>query len=127
PYQGQPGQYQGQAPVFNPDDIKQNKIVAALSYLGIFVLVPLLGRANSPFSRWHSNQGLMLLIVNVIVFVIFAGLAAIFGSGILSTLFTIILALLQLGIAYFVFVNLFACLNGQIKELPLIGHIRLVK
>ena len=47
-------------------DVESNKAMAVLSYLGILVLVPLLGAKNSPFARFHTNQGLILCIATIL-------------------------------------------------------------
>lgn len=43
-------------------DVRENKIFAVLSYLGILVLVPLLAKKESKFAMFHAKQGLVLLI-----------------------------------------------------------------
>lgn len=59
----------------NPNDItgvEQNHVVAALSYLGILVLIPLLfvGK-NDPFIKFHAKQGLVILLGFIVaVFVV---------------------------------------------------------
>ena len=40
---------------FDPADIQQNKTMAVLAYLGILVLVPLLGAKESKFARFHEK------------------------------------------------------------------------
>jgi len=52
--------------VFDPKDIEENKGVAALSYLFILFLVPLLTRKNSKFSQVHVKQGLMLCVLEIV-------------------------------------------------------------
>ena len=47
---------------FDPRDIEQNKLMAILAYLGILVIIPILAAKESKFARFHSNQGLILLI-----------------------------------------------------------------
>ena len=54
---------------FNPQDIANNKAMAILAYLGILVLVPIFAANNSPFARYHANQGLILLIVNIVLMI----------------------------------------------------------
>lgn len=98
--------------VYDTHDVEENKVIAALSYLGILVLVPLLAKKDSPFCQFHAKQGLVLLISWVIVgFVavipILGWIISVFGSLFLFVLFI-------LGI-----VN---ALGGQAKELPVIGQ-----
>lgn len=47
---------------FDAKDIADNKFVAALSYLGLLFLVPLLVKKDSPFAQFHAKQGLVLCI-----------------------------------------------------------------
>ena len=51
-------------------DIEQNKIIAAIGYIGILCLVPLLFKPKSKFARFHGRQGLILLVGWVINFFI---------------------------------------------------------
>lgn len=46
-------------------DAQQNKAMGILAYLSWLVLVPLLAAKNSPFARFHANQGLALAIVEI--------------------------------------------------------------
>ena len=53
---------------FQQEDVKKHKGMGVLSYFGILVLIPLLaGDKNSPYVRFHSNQGLVLFLVSVIL------------------------------------------------------------
>ncbi|MEK7167541.1 MAG: DUF4870 domain-containing protein [Patescibacteria group bacterium] len=56
---------------FDPKDIEENKAVAALSYLWILCLVPLLVKRDSPFAQAHAKQGLALFIIEIIGSLIF--------------------------------------------------------
>jgi uncharacterized membrane protein len=47
---------------YTQEDIKKNKLVAALSYLSILFLIPLLLRKDSPFAQFHAKQGAVLFI-----------------------------------------------------------------
>ena len=44
----------------------QEKVLAVLAYLGILVLVPIFMGKKSKYVRFHSNQGLILLIGEVV-------------------------------------------------------------
>lgn len=48
--------------VFDEQDVTNNKYIAALSYFGIFCLVPLLLKRDSAFAQFHAKQGLVLAI-----------------------------------------------------------------
>jgi uncharacterized membrane protein len=47
-------------------DIEANKTVAALSYVWILCLVPLLGKRDSAFAQFHAKQGLVLFAIELI-------------------------------------------------------------
>jgi uncharacterized membrane protein len=47
-------------------DVEANKTVAALSYISILFLVPLLAKRNSKFAQFHAKQGLVLFVIEVI-------------------------------------------------------------
>lgn len=97
---------------YSPSDIEDNKAIAALSYLGLLVLIPLLAKKDSPFAQFHAKQGLVLLIAWVIIgfvsWIPFVGWVV----GILGAIFLFVLFIMGL-------VN---SLSGQVDELPLIGQ-----
>lgn len=47
-------------------DIAGNRLYAAIAYLGILFLIPLLVKKNSPFAQHHAKQGLALFFVWVV-------------------------------------------------------------
>ena len=102
---------------YGAQDISENKLISILCYFGVLVLIPLLVNKDSAFVRFHSNQGLVLLIFNILVSVLagipFVGLIV----GIVG------------GVAGFIFwvMGLVNVLNGRAKTLPLIGGITLLK
>lgn len=106
---------------YDKNDIEQNKIMAVLAYLGFLILIPILAASNSKFARFHSNQGLVLLIFG-------------FAFSVLARLFFFIPLLTGLlsfvvSIAFIVFViiGIVNAANGKAKELPLIGSIKILK
>lgn len=101
---------------YTADDILKNKVMAILAYLGLLFLVPLLAAKDSPFARYHTNQGILLFIVQVIgvaaTQIPYAGWLA----GALVNLFTTVLLIIGIINAY----------NGKAKELPVIGKFRIL-
>ncbi len=51
---------------FGAKDIEENRYVAALSYLGILFLIPLLMKKESPFAQFHAKQGLVITIAWIV-------------------------------------------------------------
>ncbi|MDP3970683.1 MAG: hypothetical protein Q8P90_03205 [bacterium] len=47
---------------FDQKDIDENKVIAALSYLGILVFIPLLAKKDSKFAQAHAKQGVVMFI-----------------------------------------------------------------
>ncbi|MFA6393544.1 MAG: hypothetical protein WCW25_01580 [Patescibacteria group bacterium] len=52
----------------NNKDVEANKTLAAMSYIFILFLVPLLGKRDSRFAQFHAKQGLVLFAVELLVF-----------------------------------------------------------
>ena len=94
-----------------PQDVQDNKILAAIGYLGILCFLPLLLKRDSEYCQFHGKQGVMLLIgwvvVNVVMVVPILGWLAGFVGNIAC------LVLMIVGIV--------GALQGQMKELPWIG------
>ena len=114
----------------DPKDAEENKIMAILAYLGFpLVLVPILAAKESPFARYHANQGLVMCI-------------AAFALGAVAMILMIILGLISLtlaflayavyavaGLGFFVFMimGILNVINGEAKELPIIGKYQIIK
>jgi len=52
-------------------DIEQNKAIAALSYVWILFLIPLLGKRDSAFAQFHAKQGLILFVIEIVASLFF--------------------------------------------------------
>jgi len=90
-------------------DIKENKSIAILSYLGLLCLVPLLAQKESKFAQFHAKQGLVLLIGEVLAsFLYFA-----FFLG----------SLIHLAFLIFSIIGIVNVLNGKFEKLPIIGDL----
>ncbi len=107
---------QNATPVFDPEDIEKNKVVSALAYIIFFL--PLIVCPDSPFGKFHANQGLVLLIVGVVGGIVL-GLIPILG-WIIGIFFSIAIAVLAI-------LGLVNTLNGKAKELPVIGKFTIIK
>lgn len=47
-------------------DIEETKVLAAIGYIGILCILPLLLKPKSDFAKFHGKQGLLLVIASVI-------------------------------------------------------------
>jgi uncharacterized membrane protein len=131
PYGQQPAPY-GQPGQYNPQqDAEQNKLMGVLAYLGILVLIPMLAAPkDSRFAKYHTNQGLILLILGVGVSVIAGVLsmvAGLLGFAIISVLVWLLVVVLSLGILALAIIGIVHAVNGEEKPLPLIGGFTLIK
>ena len=103
---------------FSQEDIVQNKLMAILAYLNLLVLIPIFAAKNSPFARFHCNQGLILLILTIAVNILDRVLFIV-PNFVWTILDLLILALAILGI--------YNAFSGKAKELPIVGGIKLLQ
>ncbi|MDR3339004.1 MAG: DUF4870 domain-containing protein [Candidatus Symbiothrix sp.] len=108
-------------PTPDANDVANNKVLAILAYFGILFLIPLLAAKDSPFARFHANQGLNLFILWIAAYIVVTILVIIVHALalILNLLFLVVLILAILGI-----IN---AAKGEMKELPLIGKFKFIK
>ncbi|MBR4726601.1 MAG: zinc ribbon domain-containing protein [Clostridia bacterium] len=107
---------------YDPQDIQDNRIMAVLAYIGWLILIPLFARRDSPFTRFHCNQGLVLALAWLGIFVLRGILVGSLGLP-LSFLFF----LLSMAVVVFSVIGIVNAVQGQAKELPLIGSLRILK
>ena len=105
-------------------DVEENKVMGVLAYIGILVLIPLLAAPKSKFARYHSNQGLILLIIEVLCSAIFTPLGFIPYVGIV---FSIIGGLVGLVCLVLLILGIVNAAQGKAKALPLIGKFNILK
>lgn len=94
----------------NVIDVDEQKIMAALSYVGFLVLVPLFVSRDDKYVNWHAKQGLVLLI-GLILAVVAAQWIAMAGN-------VMFLVLLLVDVAALV-----QALLGRWWKIPIIGDI----
>ena len=109
---------------FDPADINSNKVMGVLAYIGILVLVPLLAAKDSPFARFHTNQGLILFILSIAVGVVDGILSWI---PVVNTIVGILAWILGIAIFVLAILGIVNVVNGKAKDLPLVGKIRILK
>ena len=117
--------------IFTTEDVNKNKVFGVLAYLGILVLVPLLGAKDSLYARFHANQGLILLIFNILLtaarrILTFALKVATFGLmndaiNIIASTATGVITLV------FIIIGIVNACSGEARRLPIIGGFTLVK
>ena len=101
----------------NPSDISSNKWKAICAYLGILILIPLFLGGDSSFAKYHVKQGL-----NVCLLYVLSSVASYIPllpfDGFIS-------GLAYLSAIIFSIIGIINVLQGNMKPLPLIGHIRI--
>ena len=91
-------------------DIDEQKMMAALSYVGFLVLVPLFVSRDDKYVNWHAKQGLVLLIGLILAVVAAQWIAAVGNILFLVLLLVDVAALVQ-------------ALLGKWWKIPVIGEI----
>lgn len=86
-----------------------SKMFAALSYLGILVLIPLLVKKDDPFVKFHAKQGLVFLIAFIIG-------AFIFWIPVIGWLVWVVLVVLDL-------IALVQALMGKKWKVPVVSQL----
>ncbi len=89
-------------------DIEQNKVIAAIGYIFILCLLPLLGKKDSEFAQFHGKQGLVLVICWFVIWVVGAIIWPIMAIG------NIILLVLSI-------MGIVNALAGKYWEMPFLG------
>ena len=110
--------------VYDPEDVRKNRGFAMLSYLSWAVLVPILFARESPYARFHANQGLVLAVAETVVGFV---LGLLRHMPLIGWLFGLAGSLL--GVAFFLLILFGVCgaLKGKTKELPFLGGFRLLR
>lgn len=105
-----------------------DKVFSVLGYFGFLFLVPLLA-GKTEFTRYHANQGLVLFICEAILGVILGIVCAVTGwipvvGAIVSGILWGIEGLVSL---IFTIIGIVHAANGEMKPLPGIGQITIIK
>lgn len=94
--------------MYDTQDIQTNKVWAALSYVGILFILPLLvNGGQSRYAKYHANQGFILFLANIVV-----GIAsAILGK--IPVLGAVLSALLSLASLALMIIGIINAANGK--------------
>lgn len=108
-------------------DAQNNKAMGILAYFGILVLIPIFAAKDSPFARFHANQGLVLFIAEIILSIISSVLNyALYGTG-ASVIISVLISLVSIFIAVIAIMGIVHAAKGETKPLPVIGGITILK
>lgn len=92
-------------------DVEENKVLAAIGYVGILFLIPLLAKKDSPYAQFHAKQGMALFVVGVAIWIIMMIPVLGWIIGFLGWLVFVILFIMGLANS----------LGGKCVKLPVIG------
>lgn len=107
------------------DDVSEHKTLAIVGYIIPFLFfLPLLDEKtkNLPFVRFHANQQLLLVVIYLglhLFDIVFFNILMVIGYYLISLINLALLVLMVIGA-----MNAY---KGLMKELPIIGHFRLIK
>lgn len=86
-----------------------------LAYLGILVVIPFIVAKDDPFVKFHIKQGLVLFVIDIIVWFI-AGSYMVWS-------FWPLLQLLNLCILVLTIIGIINVAQGKEKDLPIVGSL----
>jgi len=87
-------------------------LMGVLAYLGILVIIPFLMAKNNPFVKFHIKQGLLLVVIEIIVWLL---------GGMFLYMFWPILQIINLITLVFAIIGIVNVVNHKESELPIIG------
>lgn len=93
------------------EDIEENKLVAAIGYLGVLCLIPLVLKKDSPYAQHHGKQGLVLTIAWIILWI----------GNIIPVLGQIIWFVGTIAILILVVMGIMNAMQGNMWEMPYLG------
>lgn len=93
-------------------DIEENKVLAAIGYISILCVLPLVLKPKSEFCKFHGKQGLILFIAGVINMII----------GVIPVIGWIISFIAGIAILVLSLLGLLKALSGEYWEMPYVAE-----
>jgi len=109
------------AAVADSSDVEKNKVMAILAYIIFFV--PLLAAKDSPFAKYHANQGLTLFIAWIAVAIV---RTFFFFIPVIGWIISLALVVVDLGLLVLVVLGIMNASKGVMEPLPIIGKYTLL-
>lgn len=103
--------------IYSQEDITANKGMSVLAYFIFFIPLLVESSKNSPYAKFHVNQGLLVFLIWVASWIIV----------VIPILGWLLSPLLGIAAVVYLIIGVINVLNGTAKELPLIGGIRILK
>ncbi len=92
-------------------DLPDDRLIAAIGYLGILCLVPLLLKKDSKFAQHHGKQGLVLLLAWVVLWI----------GNIVPLLGQVVFSLGSIALIVLIILGMINALDGKMWEMPFLG------
>ena len=102
-----------QSPPVSPLGPSKNIAMAVLAYIGPLVIISYLTAKDDMFVKFHIKQGLVLFVAEIVLW--FVGMTMFYSLW-------MILNLINLGLLVFSILGIINAVQGQEKELPLVGQ-----
>ncbi len=113
------------------NDAADNRMMAILAYIGFLVFIPIFAAKNSKFARYHSNQGLVLFIIELIYGIVVAIINSVmlfsFWQWGAWAVLSVVFGLVWILFAVLSILGILNAYRGVEKPLPLIGGIKILK
>lgn len=106
--------------------MENKKLYCILAYIIPLWIVGLISAPNDPDVKFHVNQGIVLTIVDVVLYIVASILAAILGWN-LAFISSLIWLAVGVCILILIITGIINANNGVQKELPIIGKIKILK
>ncbi len=106
------------------EDADQNRVFGILAYISFFCLVPIIVAKDSPYAKYHANQGLVLFLAELALFLVTGAFVFIPFLGMIVYYLHLLLLIVFLGMAIYGIINAAA---GKCVPLPVIGGIKLLR
>ena len=109
---------------FGTQDINDNKVVCVLAYIPFLFWIPLVA-GNTPYCKYHANQGLLLLLTCVALGIASAAVGIVIGwipiiGHIITGLINLVISVVTLALMIY---GMVSTGQGNSKDLPAIGSI----
>jgi uncharacterized membrane protein len=106
------------------EDADTNRVFGILAYIFFFCFVPMIVAKDSPFAKYHANQGLVLFLAELATFLVTGAFVFIPFLGLLVYYIHLVFLLVFLVLAILGIINAAA---GKCVPLPLIGGVKIYK
>lgn len=97
------------------NSVPQDKGMAILAYFIFFL--PLILAPNSQFAKYHANQGLIILIAGIVIMVF----------GMVPVIGWVVAPIASIGLFILWILGIINASKGEMKPIPFIGNITIIK